>query len=78
MITINNLFANIEDLNNFIENIKLLLDDEGIYNRIIHFFKMIENMVFDFIYHEHLSYLSIKPMQKWLSKMTCFYLMSQK
>ena len=69
VITVNNLFANIEDLKDFITNIKLLLNDQGVF--IIessYLFKMIDNMVFDFIYHEHLSYLSIKPLQKWLSK----------
>jgi len=69
VITVNNLFANIVDLNDFIINIKLLLNEEGVF--IIessYFFKMTDNMVFDFIYHEHLSYLSIKPLQNWLSK----------
>ena len=68
VITINNLFANIVDLNEFIENIKILLDEEGVL--IIessYAFEMIDNMVFDFIYHEHLSYLSVKPIRKWLS-----------
>ena len=29
---------------------------------------MLENMVFDFIYHEHLSYLSIKPLANFFKK----------
>ena len=29
---------------------------------------MIENMVFDFIYHEHLSHHSVKPLQIFLKR----------
>ena len=29
---------------------------------------MMKNIVFNFIFHEHLSYLSIRPLQKWLFK----------
>jgi len=63
IITINNLFANIDDLDGFMLAVDSLLDSEGVL--IIessYLFDMIQNMVFDFIYHEHLSYFSIKPL----------------
>jgi SAM-dependent methyltransferase len=63
IITINNLFANIDDLDVFMLAVESLLDPEGVL--IIessYLFDMIQNMVFDFIYHEHLSYFSIKPL----------------
>ena len=68
MITINNLFANIVDLNKFFEAIEILLNDNGVFViESSYLFKMVENMVFDFIYHEHLSYLSVKPLNSWLN-----------
>lgn len=66
VITINNLFANVVNLNNFIENVIQLLSVDGVL--IIessYLIDMLDNMVFDFIYHEHLSYLSVKPLQRW-------------
>jgi len=69
LITVNHLLGNIVDLNEFINNIKTLLDKDGVLIiETSYAFKMIKNMVFDFIYHKHLSYLSIKPLQKWLLK----------
>jgi len=67
IVTINNLFANIVDLNFFMEAIDKLLDKNGVL--IIessYLYKMMDNMVFDFIYHEHLSYLSVSPLIRWL------------
>ena len=69
LITINNLFANVVDLNNLLDNIDVLLADDGVL--IIessYLFSMLNNMVFDFIYHEHISYLSAKPLEKWFLK----------
>ena len=63
LITINNLFANIDNLKEFVEGINVLLDSNGVL--IIessYLLDMIDNMVFDFIYHEHLSYFSILPL----------------
>ena len=63
IITVNNLFANVNDLKGFTEGVHKLLAPEGVF--IIessYFGDMMQNMVFDFIYHEHLSYLSIKPL----------------
>ena len=63
MITINNLFANIDDLQQTAKAVKELLAPDGVF--IIessYLGDMVQNMVFDFIYHEHLSYLSLKPL----------------
>ena len=69
LITINNLFANVVDLNKLLDNVGDLLADSGVL--IIessYLFSMLDNMVFDFIYHEHISYLSVKPLKEWFSK----------
>ena len=70
LITINNLFANVDDLSGFVNGIDLLLAEEGVL--IIessYLLDMIENMVFDFIYHEHLSYFSIQPLQLFFKRL---------
>lgn len=69
IITINNLLANIDDLEGLIQGIHRLLAADGVF--IIessYLGDMIQNMVFDFIYHEHLSYFSVKPLAKFLSR----------
>lgn len=66
VITVNNLFANIDDLEDFAHGINTLIADDGVF--IIessYVADMIKNMVFDFIYHEHLSYLSVRPLIKF-------------
>jgi len=64
IITANNLFANVDDLGSFVEAIKELLALDGVF--IFESFYLVDwlqNMVFDFAYHEHLSYFSAKPLQ---------------
>lgn len=66
MITINNLFANIDDLHSFVEGLEFLLSPQGVVViESSYLGDMVDNMVFDFIYHEHLSYFSILPLIKF-------------
>ena len=69
IITINNLFANIDDLDDTVEGVCKLLSPDGIFViESSYLGDMIKNMVFDFIYHEHLSYFSVKPLLKFLDR----------
>lgn len=64
IITAMNVFAHVDDLNEFMRGIKKLLEHDGIF--IIeapHALHMIKNTEFDTIYHEHLSYLLLKPLE---------------
>lgn len=55
-----NCLAHIDDINDIFNNLKLILNDEGIIIMEVHYVKNIcETMNFDFIYHEHMSYYSI-------------------
>ena len=66
IILINNLFANIDELHDFCSGIKYLLDKNGLL--IIessYLIDMIQKKIFDFVYHEHLSYLSIVPLRNF-------------
>ncbi len=70
VITGTNVFAHVDDLENFMEAISLLLKDDGVFIfEAPHFLHLIEKIEYDTIYHEHLSYVSIKPLTKFFDKM---------
>lgn len=69
LITSNNVFANIDDINAWVSAIKDLLDKRGVYVFESYYLAdLIENMVFDFIYHEHISSFSVKPIKALFEK----------
>ncbi|MEO8172128.1 MAG: class I SAM-dependent methyltransferase [Sediminibacterium sp.] len=62
LITSNNVFANVPDLHSWIEGINVLLSDNGVYVfESYYLMDVVKNFVFDFIYHEHLTSFSVKP-----------------
>jgi len=64
LITANNVFANIDDLMSWVTGVNILLADDGVFVfESYYLLDLIENTVFDFIYHEHLSSFSVRPMQ---------------
>jgi len=65
IITATNVVAHIDDLHKFVENIKTLLADDGIFVMEVPFLEdMINRVAFDQIYHEHLSYFGAEPLQR--------------
>lgn len=63
VITANNLVANVDDLVGLTDSIRHLLDEDGVF--VMESFYLVDwmqNMVFDFTYHEHLSYFAVKPL----------------
>lgn len=65
VITSNNVFANIDDLASWVTAIGELLAHDGVYVfESFYLADVVKNMVFDFIYHEHLSAFSVKPIKK--------------
>ena len=63
VITASNVFAHIDDLNAVLECLDILLDDDGIFViEAPYLVNLLKNLEYDTIYHEHLSYLSIKPL----------------
>ena len=64
LITANNVFANIDDLMSWVSGVNVLLDKDGVFVFESYYLAdLVQNMVFDFIYHEHLSSFSVRPMQ---------------
>ncbi len=56
----NNVLAQVPDLNDFVEGLKILLKPDGVLTlEFPHLLKLIELNEFDTIYHEHFSYFSI-------------------
>ncbi|MBT3981970.1 MAG: class I SAM-dependent methyltransferase [Bacteriovoracaceae bacterium] len=69
VITGTNVFAHIDDLSSFINNAKKLMTKKGVL--IIeapYFVNLVNKLEYDTIYHEHLSYISIKPLVPFLEK----------
>lgn len=64
VITSTNVVAHVANLHEFLSGIELLLDDNGIFIcQFPYLLDLLEKRQFDTIYHEHLSYFSIKPLQ---------------
>lgn len=56
----NNVLAQVPDLNDFVEGLKILLKPDGVLTlEFPHLLKLIELNEFDTIYHEHFSYFSM-------------------
>ena len=56
----NNVFAQVPDLNDFVEGLKILLKPEGVLTlEFPHLLQLMERNEFDTIYHEHFSYFSL-------------------
>lgn len=69
LIFSNNVLANVDNLNEWVSNIKVLLNDNGIYVfETYYLLDLLKNSVFDFIYHEHLSSFSVKPLHYLFKK----------
>ena len=64
VVTANNVVANIDDLTSWIAAVKALLAEDGIFVFESYYLAdLVTNMVFDFIYHEHLSAFSVRPVK---------------
>lgn len=69
VITATNVFAHVDDLDGWLNGILLLLKNKGILIiEVPHVLNLILQNQFDTIYHEHLSYVSIKPLIAYLNK----------
>jgi SAM-dependent methyltransferase len=60
LIAGNNVLAQVPDLNDFVEGLKILLKPDGVLTlEFPHLLRLIELNEFDTIYHEHFSYFSL-------------------
>lgn len=64
-----NVFAHVHDVKSFVQNAKLILDDEGLLViEVPYALNLIKKNEFDTIYHEHLSYFLVKPLKRLFEK----------
>ena len=60
LVLANNVLAQVPDLNDFVEGLKILLKPQGVLTlEFPHILRLIERNEFDTIYHEHFSYFSL-------------------
>jgi SAM-dependent methyltransferase len=63
LITANNVFAHAEDLESFARAVHTLLSDDGVFVfEVSYLVDVVEKLLFDTIYHEHLSYHAVGPL----------------
>lgn len=59
----NNVVAHINDHHDLVKGVKILLEEDGVFIfEAPYLVDMFDNLTFDTVYHEHLSYLSIEPL----------------
>lgn len=74
-ITATNVFAHVDDLDDFVRGVKLLLLPKGVFVvEVPYLMQMLVNKTFDTIYHEHLSYFTVRALNTLFNKhgMTLF------
>lgn len=69
IITATNVFVHVDDMNNFIKGFHDLIADDGvIIIEVSYLIDVIDRLLFDTVYHEHLCYLSLTPLSYFLEK----------
>ena len=62
VVVANNVVAHVGDLHDFMEGIKILIKENGIFVFEVPYLNdLIQKLEFDTIYHEHLSYFALSP-----------------
>ncbi len=68
-VSANNVFAHIDDIASVCRNVHALLDEKGIFSiEFPYLMTMLDEMLFDMIYHEHLSYIAVTPLSFMLER----------
>ena len=69
VILARHVFAHVPEIHSFMRGLKLLLNTNGVIAiEAPYLVDFVEKVEFDTIYHEHLSYLSLRPMSKLFKK----------
>lgn len=66
LVTANNVFANVDDLDDFTTAVATMLRPDGLFIvETSYLVDLVRNMVWDTIYHEHLSYFTVTPLVRF-------------
>jgi SAM-dependent methyltransferase len=65
IIAANNVFAHADDLHSIVEGVAHLLERDGLFVfEVSYLLDVVEKTLFDTIYHEHLSYHTVAPLER--------------
>jgi hypothetical protein len=63
LVTANNVFAHVHDLVEFVEGVKVVLRQDGVFTfEVAYAADLLDGGLFDTIYHEHMDYHSVGPL----------------
>ncbi|MBI3021767.1 MAG: class I SAM-dependent methyltransferase [Candidatus Omnitrophica bacterium] len=69
LATATNTFAHINDLDRVAQALKILLQEDGVFVlEAPHFLRLLQHLEYDTIYHEHLSYLTVKSLARFFHR----------
>ena len=69
IVTANNVFAHADDLGGIAAGVSRLLAPDGVFVfEVSYLLDTLRNMVFDYVYHEHLAYHAVKPLRGFLAR----------
>ena len=69
IVTANNVFANVDDLDDLVDGIRQLLAPDGVFVFETGYFPdLVRQRIIDNIYQEHLSYYSVKPLMRFFAR----------
>ena len=70
LVCANNVYAHADNLRDITTGIRNVLKDDGVFVFEVSYMPdMVENMVFDTIYHEHVSYHTLNPLEHFLNSL---------
>lgn len=75
LVLANNVFAHIPDINGVTQSVEKILKDDGVFIFEVHYLgKIIQDLQYDMIYHEHLYYYSLLALENHFARhgMTIF------
>src|SRR3989344_2391102 len=69
LVCANNVYAHISDINGVTEAITTVMKDDGVFVFEVHYLgKIIQDMQYDMMYHEHIYYYSLLALQNHLAR----------
>lgn len=72
IVTATNVFAHINNVPELIRNIKNLMEEDGVFvSESQYLMSIIEKLEFDTVYHDHLRYYSLKPLEYLFNSFDC-------
>jgi SAM-dependent methyltransferase len=70
IIAANNVFAHADNLADIVRGIRTLLADDGVFVfEVSYLVDIVDRLLFDTIYHEHVSYHSIAPLKRFFERL---------